>query len=78
MHHAHRLDAVLRVFGKARADHGGIHGVAPVAFHVVHLKPQASRQLLPQAGEVAGFHHQHPIAGRQRIDQRRFPGAGAR
>ncbi|KAG0931500.1 hypothetical protein G6F31_016766 [Rhizopus arrhizus] len=78
MHPAHGLDAVLRVFGKARADHGGVHGVTPVAFDVVDLKPQAARQLLPQAGEVAGFPHQHPVARRQRVDQRRFPRAGAR
>ncbi|MNV16719.1 hypothetical protein D3C71_1074880 [compost metagenome] len=78
MHDTHRLDAVLRVFGQARTDHGGVNGMAPVAFHVIHLQPQAPCQLLPQAGEVAGFHHQHAVARRQRIDQRRFPRARAR
>ena len=32
---------------------------------------------LPQRGEMPGLRHQHAIAGRQRVDQRGFPGAGA-
>ena len=31
----------------------------------------------PQHGEVAGLEHQHPVAGRQRVDERRLPRAGA-
>ena len=32
----------------------------------------------PQHRELAGLGHQHLVAGRQRIDDRGFPGAGAR
>jgi len=38
----------------------------------------ARRHLPPQRGEMAGLDHQDLIARRQRIDDRRFPGAGAR
>jgi hypothetical protein len=39
---------------------------------------EALGQLAPQRREVAGLGHQHAIAGRERVDQRRFPRAGAR
>ena len=32
---------------------------------------------LPQRGEVAGLVHQHLVAGRERVEQRRLPRAGA-
>ena len=41
------------------------------------LEAELRRHLLPQGREVAGLGHQHAIAGRKRVDQRRFPGAGA-
>ena len=41
------------------------------------LQAELLRHLLPQRGELAGLHHQHAVAGRQRVDQRGFPGAGA-
>src|SRR5262249_18522154 len=34
--------------------------------------------LLPQRGEMTGLAHQHAVAGRERVDERRFPGAGSR
>ena len=39
--------------------------------------PSRVGQPLPQHGEVPGLDHQHPVARRQRVDQRRLPGAGA-
>ena len=38
----------------------------------------ALRPASPQGGEVAGLGHQHLVAGRQRVDDRRLPRAGAR
>ena len=52
--------------------------MAPVARNEIDLNAPARRHLLPQRGEVAGLDHQHLVARRQRIDDRRFPGAGAR
>jgi len=34
--------------------------------------------LAPQRGKVAGLHHQHRVAWRQRVDDRGFPGPGPR
>ena len=41
------------------------------------FKPSLLRHVLPLRRELAGLDHQHAVARRQRIDQRRFPGAGA-
>ena len=41
------------------------------------LQAELLRHVLPQRRELAGLHHQHAVAGRQRVDQRRLPGAGA-
>ena len=41
------------------------------------LQPELLRHGLPLRRELAGLDHQHAVAGRQRIDQRRFPRAGA-
>ena len=43
--------------------------------HRLELEPL--RHLLPQRGEPAGAAHQHGVAGRQRVGQRRLPRAGA-
>ena len=56
-------------------------GSAPCASRLVDelqaLEAEALGHLLPQRGELAGLEHQHAVAGRQRVDERRFPGAGA-
>ena len=52
--------------------------MAPVAGQELDLEPELRRHLLPQRREVAGLDHQHAVAGRQRVDQRRLPRAGAR
>ena len=41
-------------------------------------RPHRSRHLPPQRGEMAGLDHQHLVARRQRVDDRRLPGAGSR
>ncbi|MCY1521370.1 hypothetical protein D9M68_561810 [compost metagenome] len=77
MHHAHGLDRAPGVLRQPRADRRRVHRMAPVAFQEVHLQAQPPGQLAPEAGEMAGLHHEHPVAGRQRIDQRGLPGARA-
>jgi len=56
---------------------GGIDAGAPVGGDEFRLQAELHRHVLPQRGELAGLHHQHLVAGRQRVDQRAFPGAGS-
>ncbi len=56
----------------------GIDAVAPVARQQLDLEPEAPRHLVPQAREMAGLGHQHAVARRERVDQRRLPRPGAR
>ena len=77
MHHHHGLDGVRLVVGQFRRDRRRIDAMAPVAGNEIHLHPPARRQLLPQSGELAGLGHQHAVAGRQSVDDCRFPRPGA-
>ena len=74
---ADRLDLVLLVLAQARLDFRGIDAAAPVGGDDFRLEAEAFGHLLPQHAELARLHHQHLVAGRQRVDQRAFPGAGA-
>ena len=56
----------------------GRRAPAPVAGKEIHLQPEFFGQRLPQRGEMAGFGHQHLVAGGQRVDDGGFPGPGAR
>ena len=49
----------------------------PVAGHVVDLQAESFGHLSPHQREVAGLENQHAVAGRQRVHQRGFGGAGA-
>ena len=71
------LIAWPRVRAQPLLDLGRSCAVAPVAGHEVDDELQPLGELLPQRRELAGLGHQHAIAGRQRVDQRRFPRAGA-
>jgi len=77
VHDAHRLDCVTRVGAQPLLDLASRHTLAPVAGQEVHDELQPLGELLPQRRELAGLGHQHAIAGRQRVDQRRLPRAGA-
>ena len=50
----------------------------PVARQQLDFSPSRFAILLPERRELAGLEHQHAVARRQRVDERRFPGAGAR
>ena len=73
----HRLDRVRAVGGERRLDQRGDRRRAPVAGNEVDDEAEPLGHLAPQRREVAGLEHQHAIAGRQRVDERRFPRAGA-
>ena len=77
VHHAHRLDRVAGVPLQTRFDFFRHCRAAPVAFNELGLETHLGSNVFPQCGEVAGLVHQHRVAGRQRIDQRRFPRTGA-
>ena len=78
VHDAHRLDALVGVGAQLLLDRLGIGAAAPVAGDELDLEPELRRHLLPQRGEMAGLVHQHAVARRERVDERGFPGAGAR
>ena len=56
----------------------GIGAVAPVARHPHDLEPEPLGHRPPQRREVAGLEREHAVAGRERVDERRLPRAGAR
>ena len=60
-----------------RLDGRRIGAAAPVGGDELRLEAQLDGDVLPQRGEVPGLVHQHLVAGRQRIEQRRLPRAGA-
>ena len=66
------------VLGEPRLDRAGIDAVAPVARDDLGLQAELLRHPAPERREPAGLEHQDAVAGRERVDERRFPGAGAR
>src|SRR5207302_1742091 len=55
-----------------------IGAVAPVSGDEFNVEAELARHLLPQRSEMTGLVHEHAIGRRERIDQRRLPGARAR
>ena len=74
----HALDLVLTVLGQDRLD--AVHGRSLAPLHVddVHPHPVPLRQVDPQVAELSVARREQTVAGRQRIDERRFPAAGPR
>ena len=73
----HGLDRVAGVGGEALLHGLRRDAVAPVAGHEVDLEAELAGHLLPQGGEVAGLEAEDAVTGRERVDERRLPGAGA-
>ena len=71
-------DRVLTVLDQPRFQLAGIDPVAPIAGYELHIQVESLRHGLPQGGELPGLIHQHLVCGRERIDEARLPGAGAR
>lgn len=78
MDDAHRLDAMRAVLGEHGFDLLGIDRRSPIAGKKQHIEAQPLGHRLPQRGEVAGFHHEHPIARRERVHKRCLPRPRAR
>ena len=69
---------MLLVFGEPRLDRCRVYAGSPVAGHEIDDEPEAVGHFSPERREMARLEHEHAIAGRQRVDQRRFPRAGTR
>ena len=78
VHDGHGADRVAPVGGEALVDDLGVGAVAPVALDPVDLQTEPLGHRAPQRREVAGLEGEHAVAGRERVDQRRLPRAGAR
>jgi hypothetical protein len=74
---ADRLDLLALVLAQARLNRGRIGPDAPVRRYELGNQADFLRHFFPEHGELARFHHEHLVAGRERIDERAFPGAGA-
>ncbi len=74
---ADRLDAVRAILGERRADRLDIGAAPPIRVDEFGHEAELLRHLLPQAREPAGAAHQHGVARRERVGERRLPRAGA-
>ena len=70
--------ADLAVGFQLRFDDSGIDSPPPVAQDHLDVEAEPPRHFRPQPSELAILEREHLVAGRQRVDQRRFPGARAR
>ncbi len=68
-----RLDVPSRVGAQARLERRGIDGAAPVARQGLDREPEHVALLTPAAREAPALQHQHPVAPRQGVRQRRLP-----
>ena len=66
---ADRLDLVRAVGRELFFDLRRIDAVPPIAGHKVDFEPEPPGHRPPQAREMAGLEHQHPVARRQRVRQ---------
>lgn len=73
VHDHDRFAGMALVGGKFLFDGGRIDAVPPIATNELDDEPHAFGDLAPQRGEMASLEHQHLVAGRQRIDDGRFP-----
>ena len=75
--HADCFDLLVLVLAQMVLDCRGIGADAPVGLDEVWAQAELLRHGLPQRGKLTGFHHQHAVVGRERVDERGFPRAGA-
>ena len=75
--HADGLDLLGLVLAQLGFDGLRVDALAPVGGDELRLEAELLGHLLPERRELAGLDHEHAIAGRQRVGERRFPGAGA-
>ena len=71
------LDFVRLVGAQLLLDQVGVGADAPVGRNDVGIEPELGRHLHPEHRELPGLAHQDLVAGRQRVGEAGFPGAGA-
>src|SRR5579872_1512325 len=74
----HGLDFVGTIGGELRLDRRDIGAAPPIGGQKFQVEFEFLGDAPPQHRELAGLGEQHLVARRQRIDDGRFPGAGAR
>ena len=78
VHHHTALILCCAIGGELRLDLLDVGAAPPVGRQEIDVELEFLGDAAPQHRELAGLGHQHLVAGRQRIDDRGFPGAGAR
>ena len=73
----HGLDLVALVGGEALAELGELQSLAPIGADDLDLEAERLGQFLEAQRKVTGLDHQHQIAGREQVGDRRLPGAMA-
>src|SRR6266705_792546 len=71
------FDLVLRVLRQDLPDAVGWRALAPLDIDDVHAQAMPLGEIDPQVAELAVPRREHPIARRERVDQRCLPPAGA-
>ena len=77
LHGDDRLDAVILVLPQPRLDLGGTDRAAPVALQHLDLGAHRGGRVAPADRKTSAFQHQHLVAARQHVGERRFPRAMA-
>jgi len=77
VHDRDGFDRVRAIVAQPRRDRVGVDAVPPVARDHLDFQAEPACELAPQRGELPGLDHQHAIARRERVDQRRLPRAGS-
>src|SRR6185437_10138362 len=72
------FDGVALIGGQPALRLGRVDRMAPIARHELDLQPMSLGHDAPQRRELPGLEGEHLVARRQRVEQRGFPGAGAR
>ena len=71
--HRDRLDLAVFVLAQLRLDRFGVGAHAPIGLDEDRIEAELRRHVLPERSELPGLEHEHAVAGRQRIHERRFP-----
>ena len=75
--HADRLDLLVLVLAQMLFDCRRVGADAPVGRDEFRHQAELLGHVLPQGRELAGLDHQHAVTGRERVDERSLPRAGA-
>ncbi len=73
----HRFDQAIAVTGEFRRHRWCVNAMPPIAWQIIDDQPKLLGQVAPQRREMTCLHHENVVAGRERINDRGLPGAGA-